>query len=141
VVATELEPRAAACAASNGVEVLLGDVLAPIDEALLGRVDVVVGVVPYVPTPALPLLPSDTLAFESTLAYDGGPDGTNVLRRVICDAALVLRSGGSLLLELGGEQAGMLAGDLMRAGYAPPVELVDEEGDLRGIEATFRTPT
>jgi release factor glutamine methyltransferase len=139
VVATELEPRAAACAASNGVDVLRGDVLEPIDQVLLGRVDVIVGVVPYVPTPALPHLPSDTLVFESTFAYDGGLDGTRVLRRVIWDATTVLRPGGSLLLELGGEQADLLADDLVRAGYTSFVELADDEGDLRGIEATFGT--
>ena len=137
VVASEVDERAAACAAANGVEVYCGDLFAPLPRTLEGRVDVVVGVVPYVPTPALPLLPRDILAFESHLPYDGGRDGTQVLRRVLADSPRFLRSGGALLLELGGEQAGALGDDLERLGYVDVTVLVDEDGDVRGIEATF----
>src|SRR6202011_4369062 len=100
-----------------GVEVYRGDLFAPLPSSLEGRVDVVVGVVPYVPTPALPLLQRDTFAFESRLAYDGGPDGTEILRRVLRDSPRFLRQGGALLLELGGEQADTLRDDLARLGY------------------------
>ena len=44
-----------------------GDLFAPLPPELEGAVDVVVGVVPYVPTPELGLLQRDTLAFESPL--------------------------------------------------------------------------
>ena len=136
VVASDVDERAVACAAANGVEVYRGDLFAPLPRALEGRVDVVVGVVPYVPTPALPLLQRDTFRFESPLAYDGGRDGTEILRRVLSDAPRFLRRGGALLLELGGEQAGALADDLARLGYVEVTVLVDEDGDVRGIEAT-----
>ena len=112
-------------------------VFAPLPRTLAGRVDVVVGVVPYVPTPALPLLPRDTLAFESPLSYDGGRDGTEILRRVLTDSPRFLRRGGALLLELGGEQADALGDDLARLGYVDVTVFVDEDGDVRGIEATL----
>ena len=137
VVASDIDPRAVACAAANGVEAYLGDLFAPLPRALEGGVDVVVGVVPYVPTPELPLLQRDTFAFESPLAYDGGPDGTEILRRVLRDAPRFLRRGGALLLELGGEQAGLLGSDLARLGYIDVSVLIDEDRDLRGIEATL----
>jgi release factor glutamine methyltransferase len=140
VVASDVDERAVACAAANGVEVYLGDLFAPLPPALEGRVDVVVGVVPYVPTPALPLLQRDTLAFESPLAYDGGPDGTDILRRVLNEAPHFLRRGGALLLELGGEQAGLLGDDLARLGYVDVMVLFDEDRDVRGIEATLGEP-
>jgi release factor glutamine methyltransferase len=140
VVATDLDERAVACATANGVEVYLGDLFAPLPRGLEGRADVVVGVVPYVPTPALPLLQRDTFAFESTRAYDGGPDGTAILRRVLTDAPRFLRRGGALLLELGGEQAGALGNDLARLGYVDASVLIDEDGDVRGIEATRGAP-
>ena len=89
------------------------------------------------PTPELPLLQRDTLTFESPLSYDGGEDGTGVLRRALRESRRFLRSGGALLLELGGRQAGALAGDLERHGYTESTTLVDEEGDVRGIEATW----
>lgn len=137
VVASDVDDRAVACARANGIEVYRGDLLAPLPRELHGSVDVVVAVVPYVPTPALDLLPRDTLAFESPLAYDGGPDGTRVLRRVVEGSVRFLRPGGALLLELGGAQAGGLRDDLARLGYVDIEVLVDEEGDVRGIEATL----
>jgi release factor glutamine methyltransferase len=140
VVATDLDERAVACATANGVEVYRGDLFAPLPRGLEGHADVVIGVVPYVPTPALPLLQRDTFAFESTRAYDGGPDGMAILRRVLTDAPRFLRRGGALLLELGGEQAGALGNDLARLGYVDVSVLVDEDGGVRGIEATRGAP-
>ncbi|HEY5252796.1 MAG TPA: hypothetical protein VIJ09_14090, partial [Acidimicrobiales bacterium] len=97
---------------------------------------VVVSVVPYVPTSALSLLPRDTFTFESPLSYDGGGEGTDMLRRVVTESLRFLRPGGALLLELGGEQADALRGDLARHGYVDVDVLVDEDGDARGLEAT-----
>jgi release factor glutamine methyltransferase len=94
-------------------------------------------VVPYVPTPALALLPRDTFTFESSLAYDGGPDGTVMLRRVLRDSIPFLRPGGALLLELGGEQAGALDDELAALGYVDVVVLRDGDGDVCGIETTL----
>jgi release factor glutamine methyltransferase len=137
VVASDLDERAVACARANGVDVYRGDLFAPLPRALEGRVDVVVGVVPYVPTPALPLLQRDTFAFESPLSYDGGADGTTILRRVVADSPRFLRPGGALLLELGAGQADALRDDLARLRYHDVAVLRDEDGDVRGVEATF----
>jgi release factor glutamine methyltransferase len=137
VVASDIDERAVACATANGVEVYCGDLFEPLPRTLEGCVDVVVGVVPYVPTAALPLLQRDTFTFESPLAYDGGSDGTQVLRRVLTDSPRFLRRGGALVLELGGEQAVMLGDDLAHLGYVDVSVLVDEDGDVRGIEATL----
>jgi release factor glutamine methyltransferase len=137
VVACDIDERAVVCAAANGAEVYRGDLFAPLPNTLEGRIDVVVGVVPYVPTPALPLLPRDTFAFESQLSYDGGPDGIETLRRVLTDSPRFLRPGGALLLELGGEQAEALGADLARLGYVDVTVVLDEDRDVRGIEATL----
>jgi release factor glutamine methyltransferase len=137
VVATDLDERGVACARRNGVDAYRGDLLAPVPQTQAGRVDVVVGVVPYVPTGDLRLLHRDALTFESTLSYDGGEDGTELLRRVVADSRRLLRHGGALLLELGGDEADALRDDLDREGYADVEVLRDEEGDVRGIEATL----
>jgi release factor glutamine methyltransferase len=137
VVATDLDERAVACARRNGVDAHRGDLLAPLPRALEGRVDVVVGVVPYVPTPDLALLQRDTLTFESALSYDGGEDGTALMRRVVAGGPRFLRRGGALLLELGGHQADALRDDLARLRYVDVDVLRDEEGDVRGIDATL----
>jgi release factor glutamine methyltransferase len=140
VVAADIDADAVACARANGVEAYCGDLFGALPaslSSLKGAVDVVVGVVPYVPTPALGLLQRDTLVFESTLAYDGGPDGTTLLRRVTSDAPRFLRRGGALLLEVGGEQAELLSGDLTRHGFVDVTVLRDDDEDVRGIEATL----
>jgi release factor glutamine methyltransferase len=137
VVGSDLDQRAVACATANGVEVHRGDLFAPLPRTLEGRVDVVVGVVPYVPTAELALLQRDTFAFESPSSYDGGRDGTEILRRVLTDSPRFLRRGGALLLELGGEHADALGADLARLRYVDVTVVVDEDGDVRGIEATL----
>jgi release factor glutamine methyltransferase len=137
IVASDVDPRAVACATSNGVDAYLGDLFGPLPNDLPGSVDVVVGVVPYVPTPELPLLQRDTFTFERPLSYDGGPDGTDILRRVLRDAQRYLRPGGALLLELGDNQAQLLADELKDLDYVDVRILTDEDGDARGIEATL----
>jgi release factor glutamine methyltransferase len=137
VVASDIDEGAVACARRNGVDAYQGDLFGPLPAGLEGDTDVVVAVVPYVPTAELPLLQRDTLKFESPLAYDGGGDGTEILRVVIRESRHFLRAGGKLLLEIGGHQDQSLRGDLERLGYRKVTLLHDEEGDLRGLEATL----
>ncbi len=135
VVATDCDPRAVACARANGVEAFQGDLFEGVPGSFRGATDVVVAVVPYVPTTALELLPRDTLGFEDASHYDGGPDGTDILRRVVRAAPGFLRRGGTLLLEVGGDQAELLGPALEQLGYVEAQTWTDEEGDLRGLEA------
>jgi release factor glutamine methyltransferase len=138
VLASDVDNRAVACASSNGVEVYQGDLFDPLPRDLEGCVDVVVGVVPYVPTKSLSFLPRDTLVFESAISYDGGDDGTAIIRRVLRDAPSFLRPGGALLLELGGDEAELILDDLARHGFLDVSVIKDVDGDVRGIEATRR---
>jgi release factor glutamine methyltransferase len=136
IVATDSSPAAVACARANGVDALIGDLFEPVPSGWLGRTDVVVAVVPYVPTGALHLLPRDTLTFESAHHYDGGPDGTALLARVVADARRYLSFGGALVLELGGDQAEAVGAAMERKGYEGIDVWSDAEGDVRGIEGT-----
>ncbi|HEX5922292.1 MAG TPA: methyltransferase [Baekduia sp.] len=137
VVATEVNERAVTCARANGIEVFEGDLLDPLPPMLEGQVDTIVGVVPYVPTPELGLLQRDTFTFETALSYDGGDDGTTHLRRAIAGAPRFLRPGGALFLELGAGQPERLHDDLTRHGFTDVAVLIDEDGDIRGVEATL----
>jgi len=141
VLACDIDERAVRCAVNNGVEAYRGDLFAPLPHDVAGRVDVVSAVVPYVPTAELPLLQRDTFTFESALAYDGGVDGAELLRRAVAESTRWLRPGGALLLELGGDQPAAIAADLARHGYVDLRVLRDEEGDPRGVEATFSAPS
>ena len=142
VVATEIDPVAVACARANGIEVYQGDMSGPLPADLVGRavqgeatgqVDVVTAVPPYVPSGELHLLPRDVLAHEPRAALDGGADGTLLLQQAAVEGALLLRPGGSLLLELGGDEAELLGPVLSDAGYSDVEVLLDEDGDTRGV--------
>jgi release factor glutamine methyltransferase len=135
VLATDADAVAVRCARRNGIDALLGDLDKPLPRSLLGLVDVMTAVVPYVPTDELRLLPRDVLANEPRRALDGGSRGTSVLVRVAHAAARWLRPGGSLLLELGGDQASELGGTLSDAGLSDIRVHRDEEGRDRAIEA------
>jgi release factor glutamine methyltransferase len=137
VVGVDVDPAAAAGAHTNGVPALAAD----LDAALRadGTIDVITAVAPYVPTDAIELLPSDVQRHEPRRALDGGPAGLDLVRRVVTAAARLLRPGGWLLLELGGDQADALRPALDVAGFTDVEQWDDEDGDLRGIEAQTRS--
>jgi release factor glutamine methyltransferase len=137
VVATDADVGAVTNARANGVDTYHGDLFEPLPHHLKGETDVVVAVVPYVPTDALQLLPHDTLTFEDRAHYDGGVGGTKFLLRVVNESPSWLRAGGWLLLELGGDQADAVEPALLSHGYQRVQAWADDEGDPRGIEAQF----
>jgi release factor glutamine methyltransferase len=133
VLATDLDPRAVACARRNGVLVLEGDLFAPLPLGIRGRVDVLTAIAPYVPHDALDRLPRDVVDFEPAVALDGGTDGLDAVRRIVAESVVWVRSGGSALLEVGGEQCDEVVALLERAGYVAPAVIEDLDGDLRGV--------
>ena len=140
IVATDIDPVAVECARDNGVSALVGDLDEPLSPSLWGRVDVMTAVVPYVPTEELHLLPRDVLANESRRALDGGRRGTALLARAAEAAARWLRPGGSVLLELGGDQAGEVAAALTDFGLSEIRVHRDDDGQDRAIEARRPDP-
>ena len=138
VLATDIDERAVANARTNGVDVRLGDLDVPLPGDLRGRIDVLTAVTPYVPSEEIHLLPRDVLAHEPRRALDGGPGGTALALRVIELVPRWLRAGGSVLLEIGGDQAAPLAEAMRSNGLTDVVVHADADGHDRAIEA--RTP-
>lgn len=135
VWAADVDPVATACARRNlpPDRVRTGDLFEALDPGLRGRVDVLVANTPYVPTGELRLLPHEA-AHEPLATRDGGPDGLRLLRRIAAEAATWLRPGGSLLIEIGRDQAEGSAA-AFRAGGLDPLVLSEEDGPgivLRG---------
>lgn len=147
VVGVDIDERAARAALANGVPTVVGDLdgaRSPIRRAGAGRrggdpgFDVVTAVAPYVPSDEVALLPAEVQAYEPRRALDGGADGLASVRRVAEVAATRLRSGGWLLVEVGGGQDRLLAPDLAALGFVHLDPWHDEEGDLRGVAARVR---
>ncbi len=141
VVATESDAVAARCARGNGVDVYEGDLDQPLPTELASRVDVMAGVLPYVPHDALHLLPRDVQHFEPRLALDGGRDGLDLISRAVNSSTGWLRGGGWLLLEIGGDQAPDVAALLAEAGYDQVGVVEDDDGDARRIQGRLRART
>jgi release factor glutamine methyltransferase len=138
VIGVDLDPIAAACARSNGVDVVVGDLAESLRPD--AAVDVVTAVAPYVPTDGLSYLPADVQRYEPRLALDGGRDGIDLVARVVEAAHRVLRPGGWLLMEVGGEQDRMLGPALGDGGFDHVTPWRDDEGDLRGLAARLGEP-
>ncbi|MEE4543775.1 putative protein N(5)-glutamine methyltransferase [Streptomyces sp. V4-01] len=123
--AADLDAAAVRCARRNvaplGGTAYEGDLYAPLPGRLRGRVDLLAANVPYVPTAEVPLLPAEARDHEAPLALDGGPDGLDVLRRVVAGAPRWLAPGGALLFETTERQAREAVRILRRAGLTPDV--------------------
>lgn len=133
IVGLDLHPAAVDCARRNGVRAVCGDVTRP---PLRRRAfDVVTAVAPYVPSSELAFLPSDVQRYEPRFALDGGEDGLDLVRHVVTSASELLRPGGWLFTELGGEQDRAVAVHLEAAGFERPEAWRDHDGDLRGVAA------
>jgi release factor glutamine methyltransferase len=107
----------------------VGDLLAPLSERGV-RVDLVVANLPYLPSALIRSLPAEVAAWEPRLALDGGSDGMALLRRLVGGAPGVLGAGGSLLMEIGEEQAGPVASLMAAAGFGG----IRSRRDLNGVE-------
>ena len=129
VLATDVSPAAVALARENAarlglaVEVLEGDLLAPLPPDLVGRVDLVASNPPYVRPEEMDGLPRDVLA-DPASALLAGPD---LLARLADAARAVLRPGGVLVVEIGETQ-----GEEARATLGARFERVSVERDLAG---------
>lgn len=135
VLASDIEEAACNCARRNGVDAYCGDLAEPLPAEFVGLYDVVVAVVPYVPSDEIAFLPRDSRLYEPAVALDGGEDGTTVLRRAARAATSLLRPGGALLLELGGDEGETMTSFLRQEGFAHVALHHDDDGDLRFIEA------
>ena len=74
-----------------------GDLFKPIGD---NRYDLIVTNPPYVDAPGMAALPRECRA-EPRLAFDGGADGLDIIRRILKEAARHLTPRGGLLCEIG----------------------------------------
>ncbi len=108
-LALDVSEDALALARENAARLGLGERVIFTSEALSDIIepetlDAITANLPYIPTAALETLPKNVREHEPRLALDGGASGLDIITSVVEDAAIVLRSGGMLFLEIGEEQ-------------------------------------
>ena len=79
---------------ANAITFIENDLL----EGLEGQFDLICANLPYIPSETLRGLP--VYEHEPTLALDGGPDGLDLIRRLLADAPRLIAPGGLVLLEI-----------------------------------------
>ena len=140
VFATEISPEALDLARENAVGHAAADRLRFVEADLLppyieAPFDLVLANLPYVRTDAVPTLPI-AASFEPRIALDGGPDGLEVIRRLLerlGDGALA--PDGQALLEIGADQEAGIAAAVAEVlpGWSCRVER-----DLAGLPRVAR---
>lgn len=69
------------------------------------RFDVITANPPYIASTEIPTLMADVRDFEPRLALDGGPDGLDLVRRIVTEAPAYLDTHGVLAVEVGAGEA------------------------------------
>jgi release factor glutamine methyltransferase len=132
VLAIDVDPDALEVAATNRRRLApaIGLVRASwLSACVPGSVDVVVANPPYVPDGEMATLAPEVRDHEPVRALAGGPDGLREIARLVEEAAVVLKSGGWLVYEIGSGQAG--AARALAAGAAWTAATIT--ADLAGI--------
>lgn len=146
VFATEISGAARGWALRNlartGLRATLlpGDLFEPLHPALGGAVDVVVSNPPYVPQSNWDSLQDEIRRFEPKEALVAGPDGLDVVMRLLGDAPRWLAHGGWLVLEVGADQSERVAKLLTTIGYDQVEIGPDLAGRDRVVEARWIGP-
>jgi release factor glutamine methyltransferase len=89
---------------------------------------VIVANLPYIPSAEIDAL-GPAIGFEPRLALDGGPDGLDVVRRLMAELPRVLARGGVALVEIGADQEAIA---LSAADESLPDWPATIHGDLAG---------
>jgi release factor glutamine methyltransferase len=97
--------------------------------------DVVCSNPPYIPTETIAQLDPEVRDFEPLPALDGGPDGLDVIGRLVEQAGAHLKIGGALILEVGDGQAESVAQLVRGAGC---FRKVGKHRDLSGMERVVK---
>ena len=105
------------------------------DATDVGRFDLILSNPPYVPENDQATLPANVRDHEPAVALFGGNDGLHAYRRIASDACTRLSPGGSILLELGHDQA-----DQVESLFAETAGLrvCGRHKDLAGIERVIQ---
>jgi release factor glutamine methyltransferase len=142
VTATDMHHRALEIARENAarhglaarLRFLEGDLFAPLpaDE----QFDIIASNPPYVADGEMETLPPDVRLHEPAHALRAGPQGLDVITRLIAAASPHLAAGGSLLLEIAPEQAPAVRALLEKTGaFEPSRTIKDPFGKERVIAA------
>lgn len=131
VVASDISEKALAVADQNlegtSVTLIKSDLF---DAFNPNSFDVIVSNPPYIRSGDIELL-SKEVRQEPRIALDGGENGLNFYKRIVCSAPIYLHKGGSLIMEIGYDQADSVTRLMETFGFSGVKVLKDYDGNDR----------
>lgn len=128
--------QARANASANGVGDRAAFVNADWCAGLAGGFDLIVSNPPYIPAAAIATLADEVRLHDPSAALDGGLDGLDAYRRILAEIAagpVGLATGGSLLFEVGHDQADAVLAIGRNLGFAEARVTHDLSGHARVV--------
>ena len=111
---------------SDRLELQISNVYESVDDR---EFDLIASNPPYVADPDLATLQREVRDFEPRTALSGGPDGLDIVRRIIAEAPKLLKPNGMLMMEIGWDQSERVS-KIFDAGSWKSIEMLP---DLQGI--------
>jgi len=111
---------------SDRLELQISNVYESVDDR---EFDLIVSNPPYVAESDLATLQREVRDFEPRTALSGGPDGLDIVRRIIAGAPKLLKPNGMLMMEVGWDQSERVS-KIFDAGGWKSIEMLP---DLQGI--------
>jgi len=139
LIATDISPAALEVARRNArrhgvdnrIDFRVGDLFAPLNAG--ETFDAIVANPPYVKSDEVAAIAAKITEHEPLIALDGGPEGFNVIDRIIAGAKAYLKPDGWLIFEIGAGQDAAAQMKLAVAGYRVEKPVVDGEGIVRVV--------
>ena len=110
--------------------------LIDIDKYNLGKFDLIVSNPPYVPSGEIKNLSREIVEYEPRKAIDGGPDGLDLIKKVIYKSTKLLKRNGLLFIEIGYKQYKKVSDILRFQGYREVDKEIDYNQNVRCIIST-----
>lgn len=138
--AIDLARENASFAGRTDVEFRCGDLLEPFVEVQFRHAaDVITCNPPYISSARVENMPEEISRHEPRLAFDGGPFGVGIIRRLVREAPAYLKANGWLLMEVGlGQGAGVVRSLNADGAFDVVNAQTDAHGDVRVVEARVR---
>jgi release factor glutamine methyltransferase len=138
VAACDISKAALALTAENRARLGLEAQVELIESDLLSSVhgpfEVIVANLPYIPSSEIPAL-SREVRHDPVSALDGGPDGLQLVERLVVEIPSRLVAGGLVALEIGHDQAERTIALLEAAGLQESTSHADHQGHQRFVTA------
>jgi len=107
-----------------------------LNKFIYGKFDLIVSNPPYILSNEIKKLSKDIINYEPKIALDGGPDGLDLIKKVIYKSNYLLKRNGLLALEIGNNQYRKVSNILKLCKYREISKEYDHKSNVRCIIST-----